>query len=181
VPFPDHINEKILSTLARFSDTTSSTLATLSPVTAPISRFLTILFPESMDLLTALPARTSAFLAKDSDFASVGPYVLDWTTQQYKCWISQYITFFLILSLQLVNLFWFFLILRILWRLVASWGETVEDVRSEDDEEEVDERRGMLEELRIEQKGDAWNGETGANLAVAPKVLINGVEEKDMQ
>jgi len=58
----------------------------------------------------------------------------------------------MLLSLQLVNLFWFFLILRILWRLVASWGE-IDDVRSEDDESEVEqsEKKSALEIMRQEQ------------------------------
>ena len=48
-----------------------------------------------------------------TEFRTVGPFELDWPTQQYKCWISQYITFALLASLQAVNVFWFYLILRI--------------------------------------------------------------------
>lgn len=44
-----------------------------------------------------------------TDFSSVGPFELNWETQQYKCWISQYITFGLLASIQALNLFWFFL------------------------------------------------------------------------
>jgi hypothetical protein len=53
----------------------------------------------------------------------------------------------------LVNLFWFFLILRILWRLVASWGQEVEDTRSDEDEseEEKADRQNELDALRKEQ------------------------------
>ncbi|EMC98382.1 hypothetical protein BAUCODRAFT_121251 [Baudoinia panamericana UAMH 10762] len=68
------------------------------------------------------------------EFATVGPYELDWVTQQYKCWISQVITFFLLASLQAVNIFWFFLIVRILLRYVLAGVQ--KDERSEDEEEE---------------------------------------------
>ncbi|KAK8232382.1 TLC domain-containing protein [Phyllosticta capitalensis] len=78
----------------------------------------------------------------NGEFSSVGSFELNWETQQYKCWISQYITFALLASLQAVNLFWLFLILRIAWRFVATWGEVVKDERSdyEDDEEETTEK-----------------------------------------
>src|SRR4051794_17258420 len=35
-----------------------------------------------------------------TEFRTVGPFELNWETQQYKCWISQYITFGLLASLQ---------------------------------------------------------------------------------
>ena len=127
-----------------------------------------------MNLVSAIPSKFSEFVSTPADFASVGPYVLNWETQQYKCWISQWITFGLLLALQLVNMFWFFLILRIMWRMVASGFKEAEDVRSEDDEEEVNEREGMLEELRKEQ-GDKFAGETGADIRAKPEVLVNGV------
>ena len=70
-------------------------------------------------------------------FRTVGPFELDWAAQQYKCWISQYVTFGLLACLQAINLFWLFLIVRISWRIVFS--REVEDVRSdnEDDDEDV--------------------------------------------
>ena len=54
-----------------------------------------------------------------TEFRTEGNYVLNFATQQYKCWISQIIVFVLLLALQLVNLYWFGLILRILYRLIA--------------------------------------------------------------
>ena len=33
----------------------------------------------------------------------IGPYELNWETEQYKCWIAQYITFGLLASLQAEN------------------------------------------------------------------------------
>lgn len=64
-----------------------------------------------------------------TEFRSVGPFTLNWVTQQYKCWISQYITFALLMALQLVNLYWFVLIVRIAYRYVVHNEQ--EDVRSE--------------------------------------------------
>lgn len=66
-----------------------------------------------------------------TEFKTVGEWELNWVTQQYKCWISQYITFFLIASLQCVNLYWLFLIFRILLRYV--FGGVTRDERSDDE------------------------------------------------
>lgn len=52
------------------------------------------------------------------EYLNVGPYILDFESQQYKCWISQPMVFTLILALQLVNAYWLFLICRILVRFV---------------------------------------------------------------
>jgi len=97
-----------------------------------------------------------------TEFRTVGPFELNWETQQYKCWISQYITFALLASLQAVNLFWMFLILRILANYVFT--SVVEDERSdaEDEDEEIEE-----------------NGHATATLATGkenhtPQVLVNG-------
>lgn len=69
-----------------------------------------------------------------TEFKTVGPYDLNMSIGQYKCWISQAITFSLLLSLQLVNIYWLFLILRIMVRYLLD-GE-VKDVRSDEEEEE---------------------------------------------
>jgi acyl-CoA-dependent ceramide synthase len=71
-----------------------------------------------------------------TDFRSVGPFELDWDTQQYKCWISQYITFALLASLQSINLFWLFFIIRIAYNIV--FAKVVADVRSDDEDSEVE-------------------------------------------
>lgn len=73
-----------------------------------------------------------------TEFRTVGVWELNWDTQQYKCWISQPITFFLIGALQLVNIYWLWLIFRILHRYIFV-GETKDersDSESEDEEEE---------------------------------------------
>ncbi|KAF5093794.1 hypothetical protein DV451_005142 [Geotrichum candidum] len=69
-----------------------------------------------------------------TEFRTVGPYDLNWETQQYKCWISQIITFALLMALQLVNAYWLFLIVRIAFRFLFSGVQ--KDDRSDDEEEE---------------------------------------------
>ncbi|OAK95315.1 LAG1-domain-containing protein [Phaeosphaeriaceae sp. SRC1lsM3a] len=93
-------------------------------------------------------------------FETVGPFELNWETQQYKCWIAQYITFALLASLQAVNLFWFFLICRIAVRFVLY--NTADDDRSEYEpsEEEAEERAKELKDLKeeINDTADAAEG-----------------------
>ena len=90
-------------------------------------------------------------------FATVGPFELNWETQQYKCWISQYITFALLASLQAVNLFWWFFICRIAYRFI--WVGTADDDRSEYEptDEEKEDRKKDLADLADDAK-DALNG-----------------------
>ena len=95
-----------------------------------------------------------------AEFATVGPYNLDWDGQQYKCWISQLVTFTLLAILQAVNLFWLFLILRIAFRLVASKGEVKKDERSDDEDSDVDAEEN---ESSAKEQADA-----------APALLVNG-------
>lgn len=72
-----------------------------------------------------------------TEFRTVGPYELNWDTQQYKCWISQIITFSLLASLQAINLFWLYLILRILRNYV--FNSVRQDERSDNEDEEEEE------------------------------------------
>ena len=74
------------------------------------------------------------------EFLNVGPSKLNWETQQYKCWISQPIVFGLIAALQLINLFWLFLIFRILYRYL--FGGVKKDERSDSEDEEITEVEG---------------------------------------
>lgn len=71
-----------------------------------------------------------------TEFRTVGPFDLNWETQQYKCWISQVITFGLLLALQLVNLYWLILVFRVAYRYVAH--NVKEDVRSDSEGEPVE-------------------------------------------
>ncbi|KAE8160425.1 TLC domain-containing protein [Aspergillus tamarii] len=112
-----------------------------------------------------------------TEFRTVGPFELNWETQQYKCWISQYITFALLASLQAVNLFWLFLILRILKNYI--FNSIRKDERSDDEDTEEEE-----EEAEQKQNGRATLA-TGAEVPTvtarnvgkenqAPQVLVNG-------
>ncbi|MCJ1479380.1 hypothetical protein MMC13_008065 [Lambiella insularis] len=91
-------------------------------------------------------------------FRSLGPFILNWDTQQYKCWISQYITFSLLASLQAINLLWLFYIVRIAYNIV--FRSTVEDVRS-DDEGTGDEgdRKKSVQQARKNAKEENLKGE----------------------
>ncbi|OBA17869.1 uncharacterized protein OGAPODRAFT_15936 [Ogataea polymorpha] len=73
-----------------------------------------------------------------TEFRTVGPFTLNFATQQYKCWISQPIVFVLIFALQLVNLYWLMLILRIMYRYVFL--NVAEDERSESESESDDKK-----------------------------------------
>ncbi|KAJ5873893.1 uncharacterized protein N7529_002323 [Penicillium soppii] len=101
-----------------------------------------------------------------TEFRTVGPFELNWETQQYKCWISQYITFALLASLQAVNLFWLFLILRIMTNYIFT--NVAKDERS-DDEEEEEEEAGSVKETQAIATGTDQGKEN-----LAPQVLING-------
>ncbi|CUS20614.1 LAQU0S01e10638g1_1 [Lachancea quebecensis] len=70
-----------------------------------------------------------------TEFRTVGDYTLNFATQQYKCWISLPIVFVLISALQLVNLYWLFLVMRILYRLLFKGIQ--KDERSESESEET--------------------------------------------
>ena len=82
-----------------------------------------------------------------TEFRTVGPFELNWETQQYKCWISQYITFALLACLQAVNIFWVLLLLRILKKYLLN--SVKEDERSDneeaDEEEDYEENEGGSE------------------------------------
>ncbi|KAF2179728.1 longevity assurance proteins LAG1/LAC1 [Zopfia rhizophila CBS 207.26] len=118
-----------------------------------------------------------------TEFPTVGPFELNWETQQYKCWISQAITFALLAALQALNLFWFFLLCRMGYRFVASWGQVAEDERSEyeDSEEEIEDEKksgktggdtasGAAGALKLDGAAAKANGEANG----MPKVMLNG-------
>lgn len=106
-----------------------------------------------------------------TEFRTVGPFELNWETQQYKCWISQYITFALLASLQAVNLFWLFLILRILANYI--FNSVKKDERSDDeDEEEEQEEQNQATAIGIEQP--SLTARNAGKENQAPQVLVNG-------
>ena len=93
-----------------------------------------------------------------TDFRTVGPFELNWETQQYKCWISQYITFALLASLQSINMFWLFFIVRIAYNI--AFAKVIQDVRSddEDSEEEKESEGGQIDLAGRESKEKKANG-----------------------
>ncbi|KAI9672440.1 MAG: hypothetical protein M1829_004519 [Trizodia sp. TS-e1964] len=93
------------------------------------------------------------------EFPTVGPFTMDWEAQQYKCRLSQVITFSLLATLQAVNLFWTFLILRIAKNIV--FNSAFVDERSEDEDEEE-----VLEKVEPVVSAEGT------------KLLVNVVEEK---
>ncbi|KAL2429658.1 Sphingosine N-acyltransferase LAG1 [Exophiala dermatitidis] len=103
-----------------------------------------------------------------TEFRTVGPYELDWETQQYKCWISQIITFALLASLQAVNLFWLFLILRIAKNYV--FANIVADERSDDEDEDEEEEQPH----DTKSNGKLVGGPDAQINGTTPAVLING-------
>lgn len=87
-------------------------------------------------------------LAVLTEFAIVGPFELNWNTEQYKCLISQVITFTLLASLQALNLFWLFLILRILWKYIVTSVPT--DETSDNDEDHVRDASEAVQDIQLE-------------------------------
>lgn len=99
-----------------------------------------------------------------NEFKTVGPYELNWETEQYKCELSHVISTFLLAALQSLNLFWLFYIFRIAYRFVFM--NVAEDDRSDNDENEFEEER-RLDALAREAK-------EAAEKASSPTVLVNG-------
>lgn len=89
-----------------------------------------------------------------TEFRTVGNYTLNFATQQYKCWISLPIVFTLIGALQLVQLYWFFLILKVLYRILTM--NNYVDIRS-DVERDSDADSTSISETSFD--GDETNDE----------------------
>ena len=115
-----------------------------------------------------------------TDFRTVGPFELNWETQQYKCWISQYITFALLASLQSINLLWLFFILRIAYNI--AFAKVIHDVRSDDEasEEERDgehvQKNGTAEHEAKQKKA---NGRIANGKAPEPNTEAVGERKKE--
>lgn len=71
-----------------------------------------------------------------TEYQTIGPFELDWEGGQFKCRLGQIITSSLLSSLQALNLFWLFYILRIAYRFV--FAAPLEDDRSEYEETDVE-------------------------------------------
>lgn len=98
-----------------------------------------------------------------TEFRTVGPFELNWGAEQYKCWISQYITTILLSALQALNLFWLFFIIRIAYRYLVF--NVAEDDRS-DAEEECEDAADEGEKDHLLANGEASaNGRTANSKA----------------
>lgn len=112
-----------------------------------------------------------------TDFSTVGPFELNWETQQYKCRLAQAISFSLLAALQAVNLFWWFLICRIAYRFMVE--NIVEDERSEYEESDVEEEIEGEKKERKSMNGKA-NGTANGNVngvPVTPERVIKAEEQ----
>lgn len=111
-----------------------------------------------------------------NEFKTIGPYQLNWETQQYKCFVSHVIAFWLLAALQVLNLTWLIFILRIGYRFIMY--RTAEDDRSEIEESENEETINMSKKkfraLTLVSGNGSFNIEangvtkTVANPAVVP-------------
>jgi hypothetical protein len=131
-PFPDHVTEQLASITTKVITSAHTSLSPILPPSAAAS-------------LAAYAARLHTWLNTPSQYASVGPFALNWDAQQYKSPLSQWITFALLAALQAVNVFWCALMFRVLWRGVRTLGRERVDERSVYDEDEV----------RADEGGDA--------------------------
>lgn len=115
-----------------------------------------------------------------TEFRTVGPFELNWETQQYKCLLSQVITSSLLASLQALNLFWLFFIVRIAYRFVFNQG--LEDDRSEAEEEEAEEEEPAKALAAKDESTPLLNGNGKAAAAAAAngslKARSNGASKK---
>lgn len=105
-----------------------------------------------------------------TEFKTVGPYELNWETQQYKCDMSFVITLALLASLQALNLFWWFFIVRIAYRFVVY--QTADDDRSEAEGSELEEIEASNEKTSAAQpllNGYATGSNGHANGSVASR------------
>ncbi len=73
-----------------------------------------------------------------TEFKEIGVYELNWEREEYKCWISQIITFSLLFGLFSINCLWLFLIIRIAARIAIS-GQRKDDRSDEESENEKQE------------------------------------------
>lgn len=88
-----------------------------------------------------------------TEFRTVGPFELNWETEQYKCTLAQGIAFTLLASLQALNLFWLFCISRIAYRFIAE--NDLDDDRSEYEESEAEEIERKREAKALTEKSEA--------------------------
>jgi very-long-chain ceramide synthase len=102
-----------------------------------------------------------------TEFKTVGPYEINWETGQYKCTLSFVITLALLSSLQALNLFWLFFILRIAYRFA------VHNVAKDDRSDAESEAEGEGDEINGVANGSVTAN--GAAKSPAAAAVANGV------
>lgn len=102
-------------------------------------------------------------------FNKFEPTTLNWETQEYKCWISHALMSGLLAVLQSINLFWLYLIFRIMKRVITS--SHLNDVRSDDESEDelVDDKTSRSPDRSLDGAGQ--KDTVGFS---RPRVLLNG-------
>ncbi|KAI9889384.1 MAG: hypothetical protein M1814_005553 [Vezdaea aestivalis] len=113
-----------------------------------------------------------------TEFATVGPFELNWETQQYKCWIAQGISFSLLGSLQAVNLFWLYLILRIAKNYVFS--NPLADDRSDNEEDEDEDISKRKTEVQLLINGKPLEADLNGHLNESSAVEAIGAQKKNI-
>ncbi|KAI9649420.1 sphingosine N-acyltransferase lag1 [Ciborinia camelliae] len=105
-----------------------------------------------------------------NEFKTIGPYEMDWAGGQFKCPLSHVLSTILLASLQALNLFWLFYILRIAYRFVFM--SIVEDDRSDNDENELAEEQRL--DALAKQGVDAVAAKAALAESPQPKIKLNG-------
>jgi very-long-chain ceramide synthase len=123
-----------------------------------------------------------------TEFKTVGPYELNWETQQYKCLLSNVITLGLLLALQALNIFWLYCLLRSAYRFVVH--NIAKDDRSEVEESELEdiERKKAAQLLKEAERRRAeelllltGNGSVNGSANDVAKVSGNGSATPSMK
>jgi len=145
---------------------TSKTLNYLdSPIVGPYFCFFIIVWIYMRHYLNLI-----LLYSTFTDFRTVGPFVLNWETGEYKSPLAQGIAFTLLGSLQVVNLFWLFLILRIGKNYV--FNSVKADERSDNEEE------GEEEEEMVADGNNEGAAPVKDSLDTVDEALRGRIEEK---
>ena len=118
---------------ANFALQTSKTLNYISsPITVPYFTFFVLVWTYLRHYINL-----KILYSILTTFRTVGPYGVNWETQQYKGGLSQWLSFALLAALQSINIFWMYFIIKIAINVVFRHVE--KDVRSDDEEDEAEE------------------------------------------
>lgn len=115
-----------------------------------------------------------------TEFATIGPFELDWKAQQYKCRISQMVTFGLLASLQALNLFWLFLIFRISCNYIITRipKDETSDIEGDETNDEDDILDAALEHTGISITYGEMNGHVKEKGHLCP--MVTSMEQHEV-